>query len=227
LLRVGLTGGFACGKTTVARMMAQRGAYVVLADEVAHDLMRPGQPVYYEVVRHFGPDIVGIDGSIDRKKLAEAAFGSGRVKELNQIVHPAVIARQDAWAAEMATKYPDGIAVVEAALMLEAGVGKRFDKLVVVTCTLQQKIERLARRNNTDLATAEREVTRRMAAQMPDEEKARVADYVIDNSGPLSELESKVDTLMAELRQAEKTSAPRIHADERGSEKLPPSHRES
>ena len=197
MLRVGLTGGFACGKTTVARMMAERGAHVVLADEVAHDLMRPGEPVYDEVVRHFGPDIVGIDGAIDRKKLAEAAFGSGRVQELNQVVHPAVIARQDAWAAEMAAKDPDGIAVVEAALMLEAGVGKRFDKLVVVICTLPQKIERFARRNNMDLAAAEREVTRRMAAQLPEEEKARLADYVIDNSGSLAELELKVDALVA------------------------------
>ena len=201
MLRVGLTGGFACGKTTVAHMMRQRGAHVALADDIAHDLMRPGQPVYYEVVRHFGPEIVGIDGGIDRKKLAEAAFGSGRIQELNQIVHPAVIARQDGWAAEMAAKHPDGIAVVEAALMLEAGVTKRFDKLVVVICTMAQKIERFARRNNLDLAEAEREVRRRMAAQLPDEEKARVADYVIDNSGPLSELETKVDALMAELRR--------------------------
>ncbi len=182
-------------------MMAERGAHVVLADEVAHELMRPGEPVYYEVVRHFGPDIVGIDGAVDRKKLAEAAFGSGRIQELNQIVHPAVIARQDAWAAEMAIKDPDGIAVVEAALMLEAGVGKRFDKLVVVICTLPQKIERFACRNNLDPARAEREVTRRMAAQLPEEEKARLADYVIDNSGSLAELELKVDGLMAELRR--------------------------
>jgi len=201
LLRVGLTGGVACGKTTVAGMMRQRGAHVVLADEVAHDLMRPGQPVYYEVVRHFGSDIVAIDGSIDRKKLAEAAFGSGRIQELNQLVHPAVIARQDAWTNEMAAQYPDGIAVVEAALMLEAGVGKRFDKLVVVVCTMAQKIERFARRHNLDVAAAEREVTRRMAAQLPDEEKVRVADYVLDNSGPLADLEVKVDALMAELCQ--------------------------
>jgi dephospho-CoA kinase len=201
VLRVGLTGGVSCGKTTVAQMLAQHGAHVVLADELAHQLMRPGKPVYYEVVRHFGPDIVGIDGAIDRKKLAEAAFGSGRVKELNQIVHPAVIAHQDAWMKEMAAKDPDGITVVEAALMLEAGVGKRFDKLVVVTCTLPQKIERFARRHNLDLAAAEREVTRRMAAQLPDEEKIRVADYVIDNSGPLADLEQKVDSLMRELRQ--------------------------
>ena len=202
MLRVGLTGGVSCGKTTVAQMLAQRGAHVVLADEVAHQLMQPGEPVYYEVVRHFGPDIVGVDGAIDRKKLAEAAFGAGRIEELNRIVHPAVIAHQDAWMKEMAAKDPDGITVVEAALMLEAGVGKRFDKLVVVTSTLPQKIERFARRHNLDLAAAEREVTRRMAAQLPDEEKVRVADYVIDNSGPLGELEAKVDTLMMELRQS-------------------------
>jgi len=199
-LRVGLTGGVSCGKTTVAQMLAQRGAYVVLADEVAHQLMRPGEPVYYEVVRHFGPDVVGIDGAIDRKKLAEAAFGAGRIQELNQIVHPAVVARQDAWMKEMAVRDPQAITVVEAALMLEAGVGKRFDKLVVVTCTLPQKIERFARRHNLDLAAAEHEVKRRMAAQLPEDEKVRVADYVIDNSGSLAGLEAKVDALMAELR---------------------------
>ena len=201
MLRVGLTGGFACGKTTVAQMLAQRGAHVVLADEVAHQLMRSGEPVYYEVVRHFGSAIVAVDGSIDRKKLANAAFGSGRIQELNQIVHPAVVAHQDAWMKEMAAKDPGGISVVEAALMLEAGVGKRFDKLVVVVCTMPQKIERFARRHNLDLAAAEREVTRRMAAQLPDDEKVRIADYVIDNSGPLMDLEVKVDALMAELRR--------------------------
>ena len=205
MLRAGLTGGVSCGKTSVAQMLAQRGAHVVLADEVAHQLMRPGTPVYYEVVRHFGPDIVGIDGAIDRKKLAEAAFGAGRIQELNQIVHPAVIARQNAWMKEMAARDPQAITVVEAALMLEAGVGKRFDKLVVVTCTLRQKVERFARRHNVDLAAAEREVTRRLAAQLPEEEKVRVADYVIDNSGPLDELEAKVDGLMAELRKQNRT----------------------
>ncbi|HYY69689.1 MAG TPA: dephospho-CoA kinase [Terriglobales bacterium] len=208
MLRVGLTGGVACGKTTVARMMEKRGAHVVLADEIAHQLMRPGEPVYYEVVRHFGQEIVGLDGGIDRKKLAEVAFGSGRVQELNHIVHPAVIAHQDAWAKDMAAKHPDGIAVVEAALMLEAGVGERFDKLVVVTCGLSHKIDRFARRHNLDLAAAEREVNRRMAAQFPDEEKARAADCVIDNSGTLDELEARVDALMAELRFLAHKSAP-------------------
>jgi dephospho-CoA kinase len=214
LLRVGLTGGVACGKTTVGEMLAQRGAHVVLADKVAHDLMRPGKPVYGEVVRHFGPSILGSDGAIDRKKLADAAFGSGRIQELNQIVHPAVIARQEAWTNEIAARDPQGIAVVEAALLLEAGVGKRFDKVVVVICTMPQKIERFARRHNLDLAAAEREVTRRMAAQFPDEEKARAADYVIDNSGLLADLETKVDALMAELRRVAQNST---RPDKRGS----------
>ena len=203
MLRVGLTGGVACGKTTVAGMMRERGAHVILADDVAHQLMRPGQPVYYEVVRHFGSDIVAIDSSIDRKKLAEAAFGSGRIKELNQIVHPAVIARQEAWMNEIAAQNPDAIAVVEAALLLEARVGKRFDKLVVVVCSLPQKIARFALRHNLDLAAAELEVTRRMAAQLPDEEKVRAADYVLDNSGALGDLEANVDALMAELRRTQ------------------------
>jgi len=183
--------------------MRERGAHVILADDVAHQLMRPGQPVYYEVVRHFGSDIVAIDSSIDRKKLAEAAFGSGRIKELNQIVHPAVIARQEAWMNEIAAQNPDAIAVVEAALLLEARVGKRFDKLVVVVCSLPQKIARFALRHNLDLAAAELEVTRRMAAQLPDEEKVRAADYVLDNSGALGDLEANVDALMAELRRTQ------------------------
>jgi len=209
LLRVGLTGGFACGKTTVAQMMARHGAHVVLADEIAHQLMLPDTPVYKEVVQHFGQEILASDGAIDRKKLAEAAFGSGRIQELNQIVHPAVIAHQNAWMKEMAANDPGGITVVEAALMLEAGVTKRFDKLVVVICTLPQKVERFARRNRLDLVAAEHEVTRRMAAQLPDEEKARVADYVIDNSGPLADLELKVDALMAELQRLAQNSVRR------------------
>ena len=187
--------------------MRERGAHVAFADDIAHQLMRPGQPVYYEVVRHFGPEIVAIDSSIDRKKLAEAAFGSGRVKELNQIVHPAVIARQEEWMNEVSAQHPESIAVVEAALLLEAGVGKRFDKLVVVVCSMPQKIERFARRHNLDLAAAEREVTRRMAAQLSDEEKVRAADYVIDNSGTLEALKAKVDALMAELSRKQEAGS--------------------
>ena len=213
MLRVGLTGGVACGKTTVGEMLARRGARLILADKIAHDLMRPGQLLYYEVVRHFGTKIVGVDGGIDRKKLADLVFGSGRIAELNQIVHPAVIRYQDSAMDELGARDPDGIAVVEAALLLEAGAGKRFDKIVVVTCSREQKIARFAARHAVDLASAEHEVDRRMAAQWPDERKVAVADYVIENSGSAGELEQKVDALYRELKAA--STAKKIAADER------------
>ena len=98
-LRVGLTGGLASGKTTVAKMFASRGAYVLYADKVGHELMEPGQPVYEEIIRHFGDSIVNSDKTINRPKLAEIAFGTGRIEELNRIVHPAVAKRLESWAA--------------------------------------------------------------------------------------------------------------------------------
>src|SRR5262245_6048978 len=109
MIRVGLTGGLACGKTTVGKMMESQGAHLLQADLVAHELMSPGQPVYDEVVRLFGREIVKSDRTIDRAKLAEAAFGHGRVAELNAIVHPAVIARQNEWMATIADRDPNAI----------------------------------------------------------------------------------------------------------------------
>jgi len=106
LLKVGLTGGAACGKSKVGELFAARGAQVVRADEIAHQLMAPGQPVYQEILRHFGGGVLDADGAINRQKLAEAAFGGGRVEELNRIVHPAVIAHQDRWMAEIGARDP-------------------------------------------------------------------------------------------------------------------------
>ena len=207
MLRVGLTGGLGAGKTTVGEMMAARGAHVVYADKVAHELMSPGQPVYDEVVRLFGPGIVNpADGQIVRARLAEAAFGSGRVQELNAAVHPAVIAHQQQWMDELSGRDPHAIAVWEAALILEADVGGRFDKLVVVTCPKGKKIERyisrVLARDAGPLAeiTARKEAERRIAAQMPDEEKVKVADYVIDNGGSLAATEQQVESLMKQLK---------------------------
>src|SRR5215471_15313566 len=116
-------------------MFAALGAHVIQADEIAHRLMQPGQVVYQEVVRRFGSGILSADGTVNRPKLAEAAFGaSPRVEELNQIVHPAVVAEQDRWMEEISHKDPHAIAIVEAALILEAGAADRFDTLIVVTC---------------------------------------------------------------------------------------------
>lgn len=208
MLRVGLTGGLACGKSTVAKMMEARGARVIQADGIAHELMRPGEAIYAEVVKHFGPEIVNPDGQINRAKLAQSAFGDGRVEELNRIVHPAVIARQQQWMAEVASLEPNAIAVVEAALILEAGVNGRFDKIVVVTCTPQQKIDRFVRRVvasgrgslEADAAVAEKEAEKRIAAQLSDEDKIKVADFVIDNSGSLEHTEEQVSKVMQELQ---------------------------
>ena len=133
MLRVGLTGGVACGKTTVAQMLRERGAYTLLADKLAHDLMRPGEAVYARVVECFGSGILNQDGSISRPKLAELAF-AGRIQELNAIVHPAVLEAEDRWMEEMGRRDPAAIAVCEAALLYEAGGDRRFDRIIVVTC---------------------------------------------------------------------------------------------
>jgi dephospho-CoA kinase len=204
MLKVGLTGGVACGKSTIGQMLVARGAHLVRADDIAHQLMQPGQAVYEKVRQHFGPSIVHQDGSIDRLKLAEAAFGAGRVEELNRIVHPAVIDYQNRWMKETEGREADAVVIVEAALILEAGVEGRFDKLIVVTCRAEQKPERFAARQKLPLDAARAEVVRRSAAQVPDEEKTRAADYVIDNSGNLAAAERQVDALWPELQRLAK-----------------------
>src|SRR5438105_277160 len=148
MLRVGLTGGIASGKTTVARMMESRGAFVVQADLIAHELMNPGESVYEEVVKRFGQSIVNKNdlGSIDRAKLGQIVFGEERIGELNQIIHPVVIKRQEEWMEEIGKKDPMAVAVVEAALILEAGVNGRFDKLVVVACPEEERRRRFLAR---------------------------------------------------------------------------------
>jgi dephospho-CoA kinase len=200
MLRVGLTGGLACGKTTVALMLASHGAHVNYADQIARDLMQPGEPVYAEVVKHFGSDILEKDGSINRRRLAEKAFGGGKVQLLNQLVHPAVIERETAWMDEMALHEPEAIVIIEAALILEAGVKDRFDKIVVVSCTPEQRVQRFAGRAKMSMEEARREVDLRMAAQLPDEEKIKAADFVIENAGTLAHLEQRAEELFAVLR---------------------------
>ena len=199
MLRVGLTGGIASGKSTVARLLAAHGAQVLDADAVVRDLMQPGAPVYHEVVKHFGRDIVNKDGTINRKALANLVFPTGRVRELNAIVHPAVVRHQDDWMAEIEGGDAQAIAVVEAALILEAGVQGHFDKIIVVTCPLEKRAQRFAERFGASSKDARTEVERRSAAQMPDEEKVKLADYVIDNSGTLAGLEKNVEKVFAEL----------------------------
>jgi len=211
LLKVGLTGGIASGKSVVGEMFVALGAHLIQADAIAHELMQPGQAVYQAVVQHFGEGILNPDGTVNRARLAEAAFGApaapqlSRVQELNQIVHPVVIQKQEEWMEEVGRTDPHAIAMVEAALILEAGMAKRFDRLLVVTCRPEQRVQRWAARVGVDERTARREVTRRMAAQFPDEAKIKAADYLIDNSGSLDETQRRVTEVYRELkREAEK-----------------------
>ena len=208
MLKVGLTGGIASGKTSVGEMFVALGARLVQADRIAHSLMQPGEAVYNEVVRHFGRGILNPDLTVNRAKLAEVAFGPAnapegkrvsRIQELNRIVHPVVIHSQDAWMREMGRQDPHAVAIVEAALLLEAGAAEHFDRLVVVTCNADQRVARFAARQKIDLETARKEVVRRMAAQLPDEEKIKAADYVIDNSGSLEQTREQVQKVWEEL----------------------------
>ena len=207
MLKLGLTGGIASGKSVVGEIFVKLGAHLIQADAVAHSLMQPGRAVYEEVVRHFGSEILSPDGSINRPRLAEAAFGAPggappRIKELNEIVHPAVIDHENKWMQEISRRDPNAIAIVEAALILESGTASRFDHLIVVTCQPEQRVQRFARRLGISEDAARAEVARRMAAQMPDEEKIKAADFVIDNSGSLAATEQQVHRVFAALRSA-------------------------
>jgi dephospho-CoA kinase len=226
LLKVGLTGGIASGKSVVGEMFVTLGAHLVQADRIAHELMLPGQPVYNEVVRHFGGGILNPDLSVNRAKLAEAAFGpalstakSGqlaatatvpdRIQELNRIVHPAVIRSQNEWLDEMGRQDPHAVAIVEAALILEAGAAKSFDRLIVVTCSDEQRVARFAERQKLPLEDARREVARRMAAQLPEAEKIKAADFVIDNSGSIDRTREQVELVWQRLRSGMLAPRPR------------------
>ena len=156
------------------------------------------------MVCRFGREILNADGSINRSRLAEAAFGSAspRVKELNEIVHPAVIDYENKWMEEIGRRDPSAIAIVEAALILESGAADSFDYLIVVTCRPEQRVARFAQRMAISEDAARAEVARRMAAQISDEEKIKAADFAIDNSGSLDATEQQVQCVFAELQKS-------------------------
>ena len=210
MLKVGLTGGIATGKSLVSGMFRELGVHTIDADEIAHELMRPGEKVYDEITRRFGPDVLNPDKTVNRARLAEIAFDQKRprIYELNAIIHPGVIERYEAWMDEIGRREPNAIAMLEAALLLEAGLRKRFDRVIVVSCKPQQRIERWEKRLHVDSETARREVTRRMMAQAPDEAKIQAADYVIDNGGSIEETRNQVQKVCdALLAQAHAKSA--------------------
>src|SRR3989304_1115740 len=183
MLKVGLTGGIASGKTTVAGMLAVRGCRILDADRIAHQLMAPGQPAYEELVRVFGRGILDASGGVDRKRLGEIVFAdAARRAELNRILHPRVIAEIEKEFVRLAAAEPEGIAGGGGA---GAGSPQRPDKLIVPVCPREQQLERLIKM--TGLASAQAE--QRLAAQLPLEEKRRYADYEIDCSDALADTE--------------------------------------
>lgn len=194
MLRVGLTGGIACGKTTVARMFAELGIPVLEADSVAHALLEPGQPVYAAVVAEFGPQVLRTDGTVDRGRLGEIVFADReRLERLNQLVHPGVWEAIEHWFAEQAGRGAR-VALVEAALLVEASYHRQLDRLIVVWCRPEQQRERLLARG-----LSPQQAEQRIAAQMPLEEKCRLADDVVDCSGSLDQTRRQVAMLVAQL----------------------------
>jgi dephospho-CoA kinase len=197
MLRVGLTGGIACGKSTVAAMMREMGCAVLEADKIAHEVMAPGQPAFEEIVRDFGERVLGPDGAIDRRQLGEVVFRDPKqLQRLNQIVHPCVIREQDRRLAEWQAGDAFRVAVVEAALLIEAGYHHKLDRLAVVCCRPEQQRERLRARGLTG-----EQIEQRIAAQMPLEEKRRLADDTIDCSGSLEHTRQQVTALVEQWKQ--------------------------
>jgi dephospho-CoA kinase len=200
MLRVGLTGGIATGKSTAGAMFVELGCHLIDSDRITHELLQPGQAVHTAVVQEFGKDILAADGSIDRRILGNLVFSDPKARAmLNSLVHPAVIQRQQQWLQEVEAEDPQGIAIVDAALMIEVGTYKNYDKLVVVTCRPEIQKQRLRARSTL----SEEQIEARIRSQMPMEEKAKYADFVIDSSGPIAETREQVRAIYRQLRTGE------------------------
>jgi len=203
MLSVGLTGGIATGKTAVVAMLRELGCRVLEADKIGHQMIEPDGPAYEEVVREFGPGILTPEGLVDRQKLGPIVFTDpARLARLNAIVHPPVLAEQSRQLAAIQQADPHAIAVVEAALLIEAGFDKQLEFIVVTWCTPEQQIERLTARG-TGRGLSVEQARQRIAAQMPMEEKRRRADAVIDCSGTLEHTRAQVIALFVKLKSME------------------------
>jgi dephospho-CoA kinase len=199
MLRLGLTGGIASGKSAVAAMLRELGFAVLDADSLAHKLIEPGQPAYAEVLQDFGQAVVAPDGHVDRAKLSAIVFADRvRLDRLNAIVHPRVAEVVFRQFEEWQRNGTRDAAFVEAALLIESGIHKKLDGLVVAWCAPEQQLERLLARG-----LSEAEARRRIAAQLPVEEKLRLATEKIDCSGSLEQTHLQVEALAAKLRRSQ------------------------
>ena len=196
MLTVGLTGSIAVGKSYVCSIFRELGCHILDADQTARDVVSVGTEGLCEIVLRFGDDILLPDGSLDRKKMAGIVFSSEEKRLLlNSIIHPRVFEAQNDWIKKVAVKDTNGIAIIDAALTIESGGYKRFDKLIVVWCESAIQLERLMLRDNL----SETDARKRIAAQMPQEEKKRFAQYLIDTSGGFEETRKQVVDVFREL----------------------------
>lgn len=197
MLRVGLTGSIAVGKSHVVGLLKEMGCHVIDADQTARDVVAPDTEGLRKVIEEFGEEVLQPDGQLDRARLGAIIFGDkARRERLNQILHPLIIGEQDAQMRAFEREDPEGIGIVDAALMIESGGYKRFDKLVVVHCRPEIQIERLMRRNNLSREEAEL----RVGAQMPQAEKMRHADFLIDTSGDYETTRLRTEEVFRRLK---------------------------
>ena len=198
MLRVGLTGSIGVGKSFVSGVLAELGCRVLDADQTAREVVAPGSPALLAVEAAFGKEVLQIDGTLDRSKLAEVVFAdAGRRALLNSILHPYIIRKQDEQLSEWEAAEPNGIAVVDAALMIESGGYKRFDRLIVVHCREDVQLERLMARDHLGREEAQRRIT----AQMPQDEKKQFADYLIDTSDGFEAARERTAEVYEKLRE--------------------------
>lgn len=196
MLRVGLTGSIAVGKSFVTSILASLGCHTLDADETAREVVLPGSPGLEAVARAFGRDILNADGALNRRHLGELIFGDDEKRQrLNHILHPFIIARQDEIMREWEREEPQGIGIIDAALMIESGGYRRFDKLIVVHCRPEVQLERLMLRNSLSRDEAQA----RIDSQMPQAEKQRFADYLIDTSDGFEPTRTRTNEVYNEL----------------------------
>jgi dephospho-CoA kinase len=201
MLRVGLTGGLACGKTFVGQALADLGCHLIQADELGHEVLLPRGEAYADVVREFGPGILNEDATIDRKRLADEVFGKPeRLEALNRLVHPHVFRREGELIGGFAKTDPHGIVVVEAAILIETGTYRNYDRLILAECGEEQQVARALKRDHTDRG----DVLARIRRQMPLDEKRKFAHYVIDTSGSKEDTLRRVREVYDALRRIER-----------------------
>lgn len=199
MLKVGLTGSIAVGKSFVCSVLRELGCHVLDADVTAREVVAKGTPGLTAIVGEFGETVLTEEGDLDRKKLGAIVFADKQKRELlNSIVHPLVIEAQDRWISDVEKTDSDGIAVIDAALMIESGGYKRFDKLIVVWCNSAIQLERLMRRDGL----SESDAKERIAAQMSQDEKKRYADHLIDTSLGFDDTRAQVKDIVTRLKMS-------------------------